>query len=162
MPCGASRLLPGHDIPLFVLGGGSNLLIRDGGMRGIVVLLRGAFRPTVWSLHSPDVAQAHVGVAYPLSRLALQLARQGWSGLEFAYGIPGTLGGAMVMNAGTHLGDMSRVLVTARVLLPMGRCRSCRPVPWAYAIVARRIHRGACFWVPRCVCSRGSGTALKL
>jgi len=65
-----------------------------------------------------------VGVGYPLSRLALQLARQGWSGLEFAYGIPGTLGGAMVMNAGTHLGDMSRVLVQARVLCSDGQVQA--------------------------------------
>ena len=114
-----------HAIPLFILGGGSNLLIRDGGIRGIVVLLRGAFRaycvePCGSSVQS---ARAHVqvGVGYPLSRLALQLARQGWSGLEFAYGIPGTLGGAMVMNAGTHLGDMSRVLVQARVLCHDGQ-----------------------------------------
>src|SRR5438128_5550533 len=114
-----------HAIPLFILGGGSNLLIRDGGIRGIVVLLRGAFRSYSVEACSPAtapmVAHVHVGVGYPLSRLALQLARQGWSGLEFAYGIPGTLGGAMVMNAGTHLGDMSRVLVTARMLLSPGQ-----------------------------------------
>jgi len=114
-----------HAIPLFILGGGSNLLIRDGGIRGIVVLLRGAFRSYDVELCplaiAPVVARVHVGVGYPLSRLALQLARQGWSGLEFAYGIPGTLGGAMVMNAGTHLGDMSRVLVTARMLLSHGQ-----------------------------------------
>ncbi len=109
-----------YAIPLFILGGGSNLLIRDGGIRGIVVLLRGAFRAYCVELCGSSVqpARAHVqvGVGYPLSRLALQLARQEWSGLEFAYGIPGTLGGAMVMNAGTHLGDMSRVLVQAQVL----------------------------------------------
>src|SRR5499426_948316 len=114
-----------HAIPLFILGGGSNLLIRDGGIRGIVVLLRGVFRSysveSCSSATAPVVAHVHVGVGYPLSRLALQLARQGWSGLEFAYGIPGTLGGAMVMNAGTHLGDMSRVLLQARVLRSDGQ-----------------------------------------
>jgi UDP-N-acetylmuramate dehydrogenase len=114
-----------HAIPLFILGGGSNLLIRDGGIRGIVVLLRGTFRSCCVEPCCPRTeparAQAYVGVGYPLSRLALQLARQGWSGLEFAYGIPGTLGGAMVMNAGTHLGDMSRVLVQARVLRSDGQ-----------------------------------------
>ena len=114
-----------HTIPLFILGGGSNLLIRDGGMRGIVVLLRGTFRAYCVEPCDPGAesarAQVQVGVGYPLSRLALQLARQGWSGLEFAYGIPGTLGGAMVMNAGTHLGDMSRVLVQARVLRSDGQ-----------------------------------------
>src|SRR5499426_4114499 len=114
-----------HAIPLFILGGGSNLLIRDAGIHGIVVLLRGAFRSCCVTPCCPGAeparARAHVGVGYPLSRLALQLARQGWSGLEFAYGIPGTLGGAMVMNAGTHLGDMSRVLVTARMLMDHGQ-----------------------------------------
>ena len=114
-----------HAIPLFILGGGSNLLIRDGGIRGIVVLLRGVFRSYRVELclpaAAPAVAHVHVGVGYPLSRLALQLAHQGWSGLEFAYGIPGTLGGAMMMNAGTHLGDMSHVLVTARMLLSYGQ-----------------------------------------
>src|SRR5215813_629347 len=114
-----------HTIPLFILGGGSNLLIRDGGIRGIVVLLRGAFRSYRVELcppaTAPAVAHVHVGVGYPLSRLALRLAQQGWSGLEFAYGIPGTLGGAMMMNAGTHLGDMSHVLVTARMLLSHGQ-----------------------------------------
>ncbi|MGE3537501.1 MAG: UDP-N-acetylmuramate dehydrogenase [Candidatus Tectimicrobiota bacterium] len=115
-----------HAIPLFILGGGSNLLIRDGGIRGIVVLLRGRFRD--WQIQScptvPSLAHAQVGVGYPVSRLALQLARQGWSGLEFAYGIPGTLGGAMVMNAGTNLGEMSQVLVQAQVLLANGQEQS--------------------------------------
>ena len=111
MPCAACRQSRGSTrtrtsrlaaisalaIPLFILGGGSNLLIRDGGIRGIVVLLRGAFRAYCVKPCGPGAqpARAHVqvGVGYPLSRLALQLARQGWSGLEFAYGIPGTLGG---------------------------------------------------------------------
>jgi UDP-N-acetylmuramate dehydrogenase len=112
-------------IPLFVVGGGSNLLIRDGGLRGIVVLMRGTFRsysiePCTASRSASEVS-VQVGVGYPLSRLALHLGRQGWSGLEFAYGIPGTLGGAMVMNAGTHLGDMRQVLMTARMLLRDGQ-----------------------------------------
>src|SRR5262245_58592415 len=114
-----------HAIPLFILGGGSNLLIRDGGIRGIVVLLRGAFRSFCVEPCSPGAQQARahvqVGVGYPLSRLALQLARQGWSGLEFAYGIPGHVGGTTVMHAGTHRGDMSRVLVQARVLCSDGQ-----------------------------------------
>jgi UDP-N-acetylmuramate dehydrogenase len=114
-----------HNIPLFILGGGSNLLIRDGGIRGIVVMLRGAFRTYQMApcstLPGLKAACVHTGVGYPLSRLAMQLARQGWSGLEFAYGIPGTLGGAMVMNAGTHLGDLRQVMIGARVLLADGR-----------------------------------------
>jgi UDP-N-acetylmuramate dehydrogenase len=109
-----------HAIPFFVLGGGSNLLIRDAGVRGIVVSLRGVFRTyRVAPSHAP-AARVHAGVGFPLSRLAVELARQNWSGLEFAYGIPGTLGGAMVMNAGTYLGELRQVMLTARMLLPDG------------------------------------------
>jgi UDP-N-acetylmuramate dehydrogenase len=114
-----------HDIPLFILGGGSNVLIRDRGIRGIVAVLRGAFRTyrvTECVGPAPPVtAYVHAGVGYPLSRLAMQLARAGWSGLEFAYGIPGTLGGAMVMNAGTYLGDVRQSMVAAQLLLKDGQ-----------------------------------------
>jgi UDP-N-acetylmuramate dehydrogenase len=111
-----------HEIPLFILGGGSNLLIRDGGIRGIVVAMRGTFRAydVVPCIDEPGCADVHAGVGCSFSRLAMQLAQQSWSGLEFAYGIPGTLGGAMVMNAGTHLGDLRQVLVDAQVLLAHG------------------------------------------
>jgi len=112
-----------HEIPLFVLGGGSNLLIRDGGIRGIVIAMRGTFRThqVVPCTDVPTCVDVHAGVGCSLSRLAMQLAQQSWSGLEFAYGIPGTLGGAMIMNAGTHLGDLSQALICARVLLANGQ-----------------------------------------
>jgi UDP-N-acetylmuramate dehydrogenase len=113
-----------HAIPLFVLGGGSNLLIRDGGVRGIVVVLRGTFRTYGVTRCAdpvePPRALVRAGVGCALSRLAMQLAQQSWSGFEFAYGIPGTLGGAMVMNAGTHLGELRQVMVAARMLLEDG------------------------------------------
>ena len=114
-----------HDIPLFILGGGSNVLIRDGGIRGIVAVLRGTFRTyrviECAGSDTPASAFVHAGVGYPLSRLAMQLARAGWSGLEFAYGIPGTLGGAMVMNAGTYLGEVRHAMVAAQLLLEDGQ-----------------------------------------
>jgi UDP-N-acetylmuramate dehydrogenase len=110
-----------HQVPVFVLGGGSNLLIRDGGIRGVVLVMRGAFRRYRLEPQGAAVAHVQVGVGYSFSRLALEMARQGWSGLEFAYGIPGTVGGAMIMNAGTNLGDLSRVLVSARMLLRDGQ-----------------------------------------
>src|SRR3989442_15886476 len=78
-----------HAIPLFILGGGSNLLIRDGGIRGLVVLLGGAFRSysvEAWPpATAPVLAHGHVGVGYPLSRLALALAAPGGGGLGVAY-----------------------------------------------------------------------------
>ncbi len=114
-----------YAIPLFILGGGTNLLIRDGGIHGMVVTMRGTFR--TYRVEPAAVADAlarahvHAGVGCSLSRLAMHTARRGWRGLEFAYGIPGTLGGAMVMNAGTHLGDLSQVLVAANVMRQDGQ-----------------------------------------
>ena len=110
-----------HEIPLSVLGGGSNVLVRDGGIRGILLLLRGEFRS--YRLQTdPDgsTADLKVGAGYSLSRLAMQVGRRGWSGLEFAYGIPGTVGGAMVMNSGTSLGEVSDSLLSARLLCRNG------------------------------------------
>ena len=106
-----------HEIPLSVLGGGSNILIRDAGIRGIMLLMRGSFRSYGLQPNADgETAVLTVGAGYSLSRLAMQVGRHSWSGLEFAYGIPGTIGGAMVMNAGTSLGDMSGTLVAARML----------------------------------------------
>ena len=106
-----------HEIPLSVLGGGPNIMIRDAGIRGIMLLMRGSFRSYGLQPNADgEAAVLKVGAGYPLSRLAMQVGRRGWSGLEFAYGIPGTIGGAMVMNAGTSLGDMSGTLVAARML----------------------------------------------
>jgi UDP-N-acetylmuramate dehydrogenase len=113
-----------HAIPVLILGGGSNVLIRDGGVRGLVLRLRGLFRThrlDPYDSPAGERARVYAGVGCSLSRLAMSVARQGWSGLEFAYGIPGTLGGAMVMNAGTYLGDLSQVLVAAQVLLVDGQ-----------------------------------------
>lgn len=113
-----------HEIPLSVLGGGSNVLVRDSGIRGIVALMRGAFRSyRLKPSADGETADVNVGAGYSLSRLAMQAGRRGWSGLEFGYGIPGTVGGALVMNAGTSLGDVSGTLVAARVLCREGEIR---------------------------------------
>lgn len=83
------------DLPLTWLGRGSNVLVRDGGMRGVVIQLREPLSEIV--LQPPRVA-AQGGA--PCARLALLTATAGWGGLEFLAGIPGTVGGALAMNAG--------------------------------------------------------------
>jgi UDP-N-acetylmuramate dehydrogenase len=102
--------------PLFVLGNASNLLISDLGIRGIVVRLGG------------DLAQAdevgdrvvRAGGGAKLVGLCKKAERAGWSGLELLAGIPGTVGGAVRMNAGTALGEVSDRLIDVEVLLPDG------------------------------------------
>jgi UDP-N-acetylmuramate dehydrogenase len=98
-------------LPITLLGAGSNLLISDTGIRGLVVCTR-RFRQTTWNVSQGQVT---VAAGEPLPTLAWKVAKQGWRGLEWAVGIPGTVGGAVVMNAGAHGGCMANRLVSATV-----------------------------------------------
>jgi UDP-N-acetylmuramate dehydrogenase len=89
-------------LPLTILGGGSNLLVGDGGIRGIVVKLGRGFRRVAW-----DAPCVEAGAAVQLGRLARDAAARGFAGLEYAEGIPGTVGGALFMNAGAYGGEVS-------------------------------------------------------
>jgi UDP-N-acetylmuramate dehydrogenase len=96
-----------------ILGGGSNVLISDLGVRGVVLLNRA--RRVRFDLESdPPSVWAESGANF--GRLARQAAQKGLSGLEWAAGIPGTLGGAVVGNAGAHGGDMAASLLLAEIL----------------------------------------------
>ncbi len=79
----------------FILGKGSNSLFDDRGFDGLVILNKISFCHFEWPI-------VHVGAGYSFSLLGTQTARSGWSGLEFASGIPGTVGGAVYMNAGAN------------------------------------------------------------
>lgn len=97
-------------IPLFVLGG-TNVLIRDGGIRGVVVSLG---KLIAVESCAQDVLYAEAGIRMP--RLLQEAISQSLSGLEWAAGIPGTLGGAVAMNAGTRLGEMKDCLQAVQLL----------------------------------------------
>ncbi|SDI91748.1 UDP-N-acetylmuramate dehydrogenase [Natribacillus halophilus] len=102
------------DIPLTMLGNGSNLIIRDGGIRGIVLHFSHLSKITV----DDDTIIAQSGSAIiDVSRTALS---RSLTGMEFACGIPGSVGGALVMNAGAYGGEVSQVLVNATLLTPSG------------------------------------------
>jgi UDP-N-acetylmuramate dehydrogenase len=111
-----------HDLPVFVLGSGSNILVGDRGIRGLVIESRA--RAVTGPTPLPDgraCVVAESGV--PFAALARRLCRAGYAGLEWAVGIPGTLGGAVVYNAGAYGGDLANVLVSARVVDVTGRER---------------------------------------
>ena len=91
--------------PYYVIGAGSNLLVADEGLRAIVISLGGSL--CNWSV-SGDRITAEAGL--PLPVLARKAARAGLSGLEFAAGIPGSVGGAVVMNAGAYQSQMSNIV----------------------------------------------------
>ncbi len=83
-------------LPFFILGKGSNTLFDDRGYNGVVIANRIHF------LNQNQDGQVQAGAGYSFSLLGSQTARQGWTGLEFAAGIPGTVGGAVFMNAGAN------------------------------------------------------------
>lgn len=95
-----------------LIGAGSNLLIGDRGLPGLAICTR-----QMRSAHfDPETGQVTAAAGEPLVRLAWQAAERGWQGLEWAVGIPGTVGGAVVMNAGAHSSCMADILANARVL----------------------------------------------
>ena len=100
-------------IPLFILGRGSNLVIADAGIRGLVVQAR----PEASRV---DGDRYHADAGVPMARAATQTQRAGLAGLEYGLAIPGTVGGAVWANAGAHESDTAHVLESATVLLADG------------------------------------------
>jgi UDP-N-acetylmuramate dehydrogenase len=107
---GAVKKAREHGVPVTVLGGGTNVLVRDGGIRGLTIRLAKAL--TNVEIAGPHVT-AEAGVLYPV--LANATAGRSLEGLEFATGIPGTVGGAVYMNAGAYGGETKEVLRWADV-----------------------------------------------
>jgi len=114
----AARMLWEMEIPFFILGSGSNVLVSDEGYPGVVVINR-ARNVKIDLHHEPPTLWAESGAN--LGAVARQAALRGLSGLEWASTIPGTVGGAVVGNAGAHGGDMAGNLLLAEILHPHGR-----------------------------------------
>ena len=117
------RLIRGageRQIPSLVIGDGTNLLVRDSGIRGLVITLTGGFRDIAHSGEYPDGIRLTAGAGCRLQGVCRYAIGQGLAGMNFALGIPGTIGGAIRMNAGTKMGWVSDVLRELRVLLPDG------------------------------------------
>ncbi len=109
------------NVPYFVLGNGSNVLVLDGGVRGLVIENRCDQHQLEVLTADRAVLKAESGVMLP--GLVNRLVRQGWSGLEWAIGVPGTIGGAVVGNAGAHGASISDRLLRVSVLDDVGqRC----------------------------------------
>jgi UDP-N-acetylmuramate dehydrogenase len=102
-----------HDVPLLVLGRGSNLLVGDEGWPGVVLRLGSGLRGI-----EIDGTTVRCGGAEPMPTVAVRTAQAGLAGFAWGCAVPGTMGGGVRMNAGAHGGDMSDSLVEARVLDP--------------------------------------------
>lgn len=112
----AARIIRDTQIPMLVVGRGSNLLVAASGFHGVAIHLSGTFGEIVLPDSTDDVAVLRAGGAAALPALARRAARGGWSGMEFAVGIPGSVGGGVRMNAGGHGREIREVLITADVV----------------------------------------------
>ena len=108
-----------HEIPYYILGGGSNVLVSDKGVRGVVVLNKA--KEVRFESGDPPAVWSEAGVV--LSNLANRCASKGLTGVEWAATVPGTIGGAVYGNAGAFGGDMSGNLLWAEMLTKNGRER---------------------------------------
>jgi UDP-N-acetylmuramate dehydrogenase len=121
-----------HEVPYRVLGSGANVLVSDAGVRGLVIINRAR----QVSFSSPDPGTLHSVVAESgasLSTVARKCVARGLAGLEWAASIPGTVGGAVVGNAGAWGGDVASSLVGAMVLEPGGAVAYWPVERFAYA-----------------------------
>ncbi|MFI3171540.1 MAG: UDP-N-acetylmuramate dehydrogenase [Eubacteriales bacterium] len=100
-----------YSVPFYIVGNGSNLLVGDGGFRGVIIEIASAMNEITCD---GDIIYAQAGAL--LSRVARVALDQELGGFEFAAGIPGTIGGAVVMNAGAYGGEIKDVIVSATVL----------------------------------------------
>lgn len=117
------------NMPLFVLGGGSNLLVRDGGMNGVVVKLKNpAF--SGWRIEDNTLYCGAGCVNFNLKKI---IAENGLSGLEFLCSIPGTVGGAVRGNAGCFGSDMAKVVSSVRIMSADGTVRTFKNTECGFA-----------------------------
>ncbi|GIO13289.1 UDP-N-acetylenolpyruvoylglucosamine reductase [Cohnella xylanilytica] len=107
----ALRILHRHGVPWTALGRGSNTLVSDKGVRGAVIKPGRGFDFVRF-----DGRAATAGASYSFIKLSVMAGKEGLTGLEFAGGIPGTVGGAVYMNAGAHGSDVSRILQSVDIV----------------------------------------------
>ena len=120
---GAVRFCKGRDLPFFVMGRGSNLLVRDGGFRGVVICLAHPYFSRI------EVAgeRLRCGAGAKLKNVALEAKCRGLSNVEFLEGIPGSVGGALRMNAGAMGSAMFDIVESVRLMDFDGNVRELAP-----------------------------------
>lgn len=111
-----------ESVPFFIVGKGSNLLVSDEGIEGVVIAVSSKMEElSITELeNTPGTYEVEAYAGISLTKLASQLAQKSITGFEFASGIPGTLGGAVYMNAGAYGGEIKDVLVSARIITKEG------------------------------------------
>ena len=120
-----------RETPVFILGEGSNLLVRDNGIRGIVISLKEGFKSAkdivfYANQDDPNTVKVCAGAGVKMSYLAKHTARQGLTGLEALVGIPGSLGGGIIMNAGAEGTEIGKSIETLTRITNDGRIQTLK------------------------------------
>src|ERR1700733_7739900 len=126
------------DIPVHVIGACSNLIIRDGGLPGVVIRLARGFGATVVEADGVIAGAAALDISVAEHAAAAEL-----TGLEFLSGIPGSIGGAVVMNGGAYGGDIASCLDWAEIVTRSGEHRRLSTADLAFAYRNARLPHGA-------------------
>lgn len=110
--------------PYYIIGNGSDLLVSDAGVRGVVIRLTGEFEEiAAKETVNEGICDVCAGAGVMLASLSMRAGKKGFTGLEFANGIPGTVGGAVLMNAGAYGGEIKDTIVAAEVMTKMGEIK---------------------------------------
>jgi UDP-N-acetylmuramate dehydrogenase len=121
-------------LPVFLLGGGTNLVVADRGVRGLTIKLGRSYARTEWLGEDAAGASLIAGAAANFKKLVLEVTERGYTGVEFGEGIPGTVGGGVLMNAGAFGGEIGDVTTALHGVDAQGnRVRIARAeLPFAY------------------------------
>lgn len=147
-----------RNLNYFILGSGTNLLVRDGGFRGVVICLKRMNTIKIEREYrsiggSFAVVFAEAGVSVP--KLVSFAGEQGLTGLEFATGIPGSVGGAVRMNAGTALGEFGDIISSVTMLSPDGTELTRSGSDMAFGYRTSQVPEGHCVLDVRLILRRG-------
>ncbi len=110
-----------HRHPFLVIGDGTNLLVKDGGIKGIVIVLTECLKTITQTEVERGKVFVNAMAGARLRTLCAFALKRGLEGMNFAVGIPGTIGGGIMMNAGTSRGSMADVITSINILLPNGQ-----------------------------------------
>lgn len=132
-----------HDTPNFVLGAGSNILVREQGIRGLVIHLSQGFQKLEVEKEESSEAILYAEAGVGLPRLVEFCAEEGLAGLEVLSGVPGNVGGGLVMNAGTQEGDISKTVLSVTWMDKEGKVQTWPAEKIRYSYRESHFPRGA-------------------
>jgi UDP-N-acetylmuramate dehydrogenase len=150
-----------NKVPLFILGWGSNLLVRDGGMRGIVLNLGRGFQKIEITGTEGNEVKLEVEAGVKIPALLDFLVEHGLSGLEFMAGIPATLGGAIWMNAGTRDGEIGQTIKEVTLVTKQGNIKKMERKDCGFSYRSNKFPAGSVILETSLLLKRDDTTAIK-